>query len=329
MVRSGFKNIFFLTCVFSLTSSAALADESVILEDTASGNSGFSLSIGTEIMSGHTTQSLNGPGVDPDGTVYPYNSPFSKLEYPLDIVLFRIDGSVKLNEKWKFNAVFKTDVSGPDDNMEDSDWLTLSNPGQIDVFSESLVSKFDAAVFDANVEWTFIRERAYSVYAGVGYQYQKFSYTTNGLYQVSPSGEYSLWDIYLGGRTPSILYDVTYHMPYLLVGSEIKVTDQLTLSGFVTFSPYVTAEDEDRHLLRENGGHVKIGDMDGTAFTLDVSGQYNFTHGLWLQAGIHLTRITVDGTMDQSYVNTGYFGSNGVESESSQTSGYLKIGLDF
>ncbi len=60
-----------------------------------------------------------------------------------------------------------------------------------------------------------------------------------------------------------------------------------------------------------------------------VSGIYNFTPHWFVELGFNAIKIDVEGTMDQSYVWYGYFGSNKVASESTQTSGYINIGANF
>jgi hypothetical protein len=118
-------------------------------------------------------------------------------------------------------------------------------------------------------------------------------------------------------------------MPYFVLGADMQVTEKLAVTTSIALSPYVIAKDEDHHLLREYGGKVVKGDMDGTGVMFDISGKYNFTTIWFGEFGFHATKIDVDGTMHQSYVLDNYYiGSNKVEAESTQTSGYLTIGAN-
>ncbi len=284
------------------------------------------ISIGTEILDGDTTYRIGFP-VTMDGQTYEGYFPFSELKWPLDVVMARVDGSVTFRDVWEVNGYVKTNLTDPDGNMEDSDWLTDSALYQLDIFSESYISDFSALIFDVDVEYTFAKNNKYSLYGGLGYQYQNFTFDGNLIRQYSPSGMPG-YD-FIGDGTTGITYEISYHLPYLMVGSDMELFENFILSASFAFSPYVKATDEDHHLLRENGGKVTESDMDGTGIMFDISGKYNFATRWFVELGFHHTQIDVDGTMDQSYVWFGYFGSNKVESESSQTSGYLSIGANF
>lgn len=287
----------------------------------------YTLSLGTELMEGDTTYQIGYPITMPNGAVIDGYFPISELEWPLDIWLARLQGSARINDQWRLNATIKKDLSTPDDNMVDSDWTTASNPSRLDVYSESEISSFDALIMDLDVEWTFIRRKAVSFYAGLGYLYQDFDYDSKVISQHSPSGLPG-FDFTGDGRV-SVTYETTYSMPYLKVGTEIQVTPDLNLTGSFSYSPFVDAEDTDNHLLREFGGKINTGDMDGDAYMFDVSGKYLFTSALFLEAGFHYLRIEVDGTQNQVYGWGFPLGTVAEEAESTQTSGYLSIGYKF
>jgi len=136
----------------------------------------FIIAMGTEIMWGNTTYQIGFPFTSSDGTLNGGYFPLSKLEWPLDTWLGRIDASLKLGDSWRINGVLKKNISNPNGKMKDSDWITASNPGRLDVYSESNISEFDAWIFDVDVEWAFLKRKSWSLYAGLGYQYQKFDY---------------------------------------------------------------------------------------------------------------------------------------------------------
>lgn len=287
----------------------------------------FELSVGTEMLDGDITYQIGYPITVPTGIVYEGYFPFSELAWPLDVWMGRIDGRATINDQWRLNATIKKDLSTPGDNMEDSDWLTPSATSRLDIFSESEISSFDALVFDADIEWSFFRRENLSLYTGIGYLHQDFDYEGKPLYQLSPSG-LSGYDFTGDGRI-GITYEMTYSIPYLKFGGDLKVSPDFTMEASVAYSPIVQAEDTDNHLLREYGGKISTGDMEGDSFMLDVSGRYMFTPALFMEAGFQLTKIEVDGDQDQRYGIGFPLGSVAEEAESTQTSGFLSVGYRF
>jgi outer membrane protease len=287
----------------------------------------FNIAIGTEIMSGNTTYQIGYPFTAPNGTQYAGYFPFSKLEWPLDMWLVRIDAGLNIGDSWRINGVLKKNLSNPSDKMKDSDWITDSNPGRLDVYSESNISKFDALIFDIDVEWVFLKRQSWSLYAGLGYQYQKFEYDAKLIHQYSPSGLPG-WEAYGDGRV-GITYEITYAIPYLKIGTDFQISDKFTLAGSFAWSPIVKAKDEDHHLLRENGGKISTGDMDGNAYMIILSARYKFTPSWFLKGGFHYTKIDVDGEQYQIYGNGVPIGTVTQKSESTQTSLYLTVGYIF
>lgn len=286
---------------------------------------GFDLSIGTELMSGNTTYSIGYPITKIGGSTYEGYFPLSELEWPLDIWLARVDAGVNIGSSWRINGVLKKNLSDPSDHMIDKDWITDSNPGQLDIYSESNISDFNALIWDIDVEWAFLQRQSWNLYAGLGYQYQKFEYDAQLIHQYSPSG-YLGFDAD-GDGSVGITYEMTYKMPYFLIGTDFQITPDFIVAGSFAYSPWVNAEDEDHHLARIPV-RVAKGDMDGYAYMVDVSGTYNFLTSWFLEAGFHYTKINVDGNQNVSSggipVLTEY-----AESESTQTSGYLNIGYRF
>ena len=285
----------------------------------------FNIAIGTEIMSGNTTYQIGFPVTLPNGTQSTGYFPFSKLEWPLNnIWLARIDAGLNIGDSWRINGVLKKNLSNPSGKMKDSDWLTISDPGQLDVYSESDISKFEAWIFDIDVEWIFLKRQSWSLYAGPGYQYQNFEYDGKLIHQYSPSG--------LPGReaygdgSVAITYKMTYHMPYLKIGTDFKINDKFALAGSFAWSPIVKAKDEDHHLLV---GKMCTGDMDGNAYMINLSAKYKFTPSWFLKGGVHYTKIDVDGEQYQIFDNGVPIGTATQKSESTQTSGYLTVGYIF
>jgi outer membrane protease len=287
----------------------------------------FNIAIGAERMAGNTTYQIGYPYTAPNGAQQTGYFPFSQLEWPLDIWLARIDAVSNISDSWRINGVLKKNFSRPENKMNDSDWLTASNPGRLDVYSESTISKFDALIADIDVEWVFLKRQSWFLYAGLGYQYQKFDYEAKLIHQYSPSG-LAGYEAYGDGRV-GITYDITYNMPYLKIGTDFHIKDKLTLAGSFAWSPIVKANDEDHHLLREHGGKICTGDMRGNAYRIDLSAKYNFTPSWFLKGGFYYTRIDVDGDQYQIYGDGTLIGTVREKSDSTQISGYLTVGYTF
>ena len=309
-----------------LCSSPVLAAEGTTKNAAAGQNAkviGFDIAIGTELMSGDTTYSIGYPVTEVGGETYGGYFPFSELEWPLDIWLARVDAVVNIGSSWRINGTLKKNISDPDDHMIDKDWVTASNPGQLDIYSNSNISDFDALIFDFDVEWAFLHRQSFNLYGGLGYQYQKFEYDGQLIHQYSPSGLPGS-EAY-GDGSVGITYEITYKMPYVLIGGDYQITPNFTMAGSFGFSPFVDAQDEDHHFLRDK---LSKGDMDGNAYMINVSGTYAFLSSWFVEAGFHYTKIDVDGDQDQSFSGTPTLVVY-EESESTQTSGYMTIGYKF
>lgn len=307
-----------------LVAGTTQADSAAPPQESISTPVQFSMSIGTEKMSGDTTYQIGFPLTTPSGVTVDGYFPFSELEWPLDIWLAKLDGSLLIKDTWRINATLKKNVTDPEENMADSDWLTPWNPNQLDVYSESEISGFDALIFDVDFEWIFVKRDTISFYAGLGLLYQDFDYEGKLLTQYSPSG-LSGWDA-TGNGEVGITYDVTYTIPYLKFGTDFQATPHLAFAGSFAFSPIVEAEDTDRHLLRDK---ISTGDMDGNAFMVEFSGKYMFTPALFVEAGFQFVKIDVDGTQTQAFGNGVQIATVAEESESSQASGFLALGFQF
>lgn len=311
-----------MLCTAGTTMAAAPAPSPAALDKPVR----FSLDLGIEKMAGDTTYQIGFPLTTPDGLTIDGYFPFSELEWPLDVWLARVGGSMVIKKKIMVNASLKKNLSDPNDNMKDSDWITESNPSQLDIYSESEISDFEALIFNADVDWIFFNSDVVSLYAGLGFLYQDFEYEGKGLFETYPS---TLPGVeFQGDGRVGITYDITYTIPYFKIGTDLKFS-KFTLAGSFAFSPFVEAEDTDNHLLRENGGKISDGDMDGDAFMFEFSGKYNFTPVIYVKAGFQYVKIEVDGTQTQVYGTGQPIGTVAEESESSQTSGYALLGFDF
>jgi hypothetical protein len=281
------------------------------------------LAFGVEAMSGESKYAIGGRAVRADGQQSSEIFPMSELEWPLDIWLARLDAGWTLSPSWRINGALKVSLDGPGGRIIDRDWLTDSMPWQVDVYSESDVSSFDALIADLNLEWTFWQQGLWSAYAGAGWQHQNFQYDGALVFQNSPSGMQGF--NYKGNGVKGVSYELNCSMPYLLLGSEYQLTPQLRLAGSLAFAPLIGADDETVLPLRRKAA---LGDMDGSAWLFDLAGMYYLAPQWFLEAGLHYVKIDADGEQRQSE-NGQPLGIIELEASSRQTSGYLSVGRSF
>ena len=284
------------------------------------------IEFGVESMKGDSTYSIGGLIREYDGISKQYPFPISALEWPLDIKLARFSAGMDIDESWRVNGEIKTNIGNPGGQMIDKDWMTLSTPKQLDIYSNSNISNFSALMLDINAEWTFLEQESVAVYTGFGFKSQKFQYDGKLVHQYSPSGDPEVGVVY-GDGSVGITYEMTYTMPYLRIGSDFQITPNFSLEGSLDYSPIVKAKDEDHHLKRE-GGRVAKGDMSGNAYTLNVAGKYDFLNAWSVKAGLNYTKISVDGDMDISQYGY-HILTEQEKSKSTQTSVYLSVGYTF
>lgn len=317
-----------LGCVVVLLFSSVNRSSAVSLRAASdSRKPGFSIGLGTGKMAGETIYQIGFPAVAPTGERYTGYFPFSELEWPLDLWLVTIDGVATFDDRWRAAVSLSKNLSTPQNDMNDSDWLTPADPAQLDVYSEFRISGFEALVVDADVEWLFFRQPAISLYVGVGVVYQKFDYESELLYQYSPSGLEGF--TYAGDGRTGITYEMTYSLPYTKIGADLHLAPGLEMSGSFAYSPIAQAEDSDHHLLREFGGKRASGDMDGTAYLIEVAGRYHFTPALFVEATGNYLHIEVDGSQYQEYGIGVPIGTFRQEAESTQIAAYVTFGYSF
>lgn len=278
-------------------------------------------SLGLENMSGDLTSSIGGEINHANGQSESTYFPISELEWPMDILLARFDGSVTVNPMWRINGTLKTAVDDPDEVMIDRDWFAPG--GSPDIYSESSISEFETLILDVDFEWTYLRQGPCRLYTGIGYLHQEFEYEGNLIVQYSPSG-ITGYD-YVGDGFIGSTYDNTFSMIYFLLGADIQLTPQLDLAGKFSVAPLASSEDELHHLYYNK---VSTGDMEGTAYMIELSGKFQISPWWFVKAGVQYTDISVDG--DQYQVLAGVpLGQIDQEVESVQSSGYITMGYSF
>jgi len=272
-------------------------------------------------LSGDTTYQIGGNYVSPSGSGQ-YHFPISELKFPLDVWMISIEGSKEFAKKWKMSAGAKKSFTNDAGKMEDSDWMTSSNPGRLDVYSES-DTYLDAFIMDINFGYRFYKKLNWSFIAGVGYIYQKFDYECKLDRQWSPSG-LSGWDA-TGTGSVDLTYEVTYRIPYIEIGTIYTFDNTFSVEASLGYSLFVDVEDLDVHILRSK---FSEGDCEGDAILFSLKGRYNFPRNWFLLLQVDYMYIDTDGRQKQ-YTNGVWSATIDQEITSEQAFGGLSVGYVF
>lgn len=300
----------------------------------------FGLLPGVETFSGHTTYEIGGKVTDNYGRVWYQRDPTSELKFPLDVIMFNIGwylqfwksdtGSIELNLKLKKNL---TDDAG---KIQDSDWGILEGkkiwggPDTLDMYSET-DAELDAFTTDFNIRYHFPRIAKILTFSlGFGSKYQHLEYNVSNLDHWYPSeNDYYGLDpdegrhVRISGLVGT--YEVTYGIIYPEAGVNLLLWKHLNLESRLGYSAYVTAKDEDHHLLRDL---VSKGDCEGDAVLFSFKGGYIFHFGLFLSLQYEYVNIETEGTMT-AYMYDSKIATIEEQIESEQESFAIVIGYKF
>jgi outer membrane protease len=293
------------------------------------------LTLGIGMLTGDTTYQIGGTVVTPSGSGE-LHFPISELEFPLDVYMISVEGSIEFAEKWKVSAGVKKNITGNAGKMKDSDWgvpfedppgsgtWRWYGPNSLDIYSES-DADLDALIMDINLWYRFYEKSSWSFIAGLGYIRQNFDYECSLIEQWSPSG-LSGYD-YTGTGEVGLTYEVTYNIPYMQIGTQFKIKDKFRLEASLGYSPIVNAEDEDGHLLRDPPIFAK-GDCDGDAILFSFTGRYDFPKNWFFMAEFDYTQIDTDGTQ-KNYINGEWVWTTDETIESEQIFTVFAVGYAF
>jgi len=279
------------------------------------------ITIGIARLSGDTIYQIGGKYVTPSASGE-YHFPISELEFPLDVWMVSVEGSKEFAEKWKVSVGAKINYAINAGKMKDSDWLTLSNPAQLDVYSES-DAYLNALIMDIDIQYRFFERSNWSFIVGVGYIRQNFDYECKLNRQWSPSG-LAGYD-YTGTGSVDLTYEVTYSIPYMEIGIQFKFKNKVSLEASFGYSSIVNVKDLDVHVLRSK---VSEGDCDGDAILFSLKGRYSFPRNWFLALQLDYTKIDTDGKQKQ-YTDGAWTATIDQEITSEQIFGVLSAGYAF
>jgi outer membrane protease len=295
----------------------------------------FDFSAGLGRLGGDTTYQIGGTVVDPSAS-YNYHFPISELEFPLDVYMISVEGSIEFAEKWKISVGLKKNITDDAGKMKDSDWGVpfedppgseswwWYGPNSLDIYSES-DADLDALIVDINLRYRFYEKSNWSFITGLGYLRQNFDYACRLIEQWSPSG-LSGYD-YNGTGEVGLAYEVTYNIPYMQIGAQLKIKDKFRFEAILGYSPIVNVEDKDSHLLRDPPIFAK-GDCDGDAILFSFTGRYDFLKNWFLTTEFGQAQIDTEGTQ-KNYINGEWVWTTDETIKSEQIYYALTVGYEF
>ena len=284
------------------SSATIMSKEGITFEEEIAIGPRLHLTLGNEKWGGDTTYQIGGTVSTPSAT-YEYHFPISELEFPLDVYMLSLSGSLEITKKLFLSVGAKQDITDDAGKMKDSDWGVpfedppgsdlwwWYGPDSLDIYSES-DAELDALIIDINLQYKFLKKSGWSFSAGLGYLYQNFDYECSLIRQWSPSG-LSGYD-YTGTGELGLTYEVKYSIPYMEIGAQFKIKD-FSVETTLGYSTFVTAKDEDHHILRSK---VNKGDCDGDAIFYSLKGQYEIINNWFLKLGFEYMKIETEGKSD-------------------------------
>ena len=256
---------------------------------------GFELEAVSAIGSGAVAYELSAGNI--------FGSIKSRLEFPLDGVYAGVEGvynsGVNIGgvENISFGVRLLTNLTDPDDDMNDFDWWNGALVGDTD--SEAEAKSFSMDLFIR----TDVVYRPDFILSGIaGFRYEDYQFDIYGLdgYYLPPLGDGSHVSVDYGIKV--LTYDMTHNLFYGGLEGRVIMTDSITAVGKMTLG-IGWADDRDDHILRS-----KISKGEYVTLSADVSGYLiwylspaDAAAGFYLKAGVEAYGMAGSGEQDQVF----------------------------
>ena len=234
----------------------------------------------------------------------------SRLDWDLkNVVMGGGNGSVRLLNKLTLNGgIWFALTEGNDGEMDDYDWLDTTS-SEWTHYSLSEVDVTEGYIVDVNVAWDLVTWNDLTARIYAGYKQNGWTWEDRGVYLLYP--EYGYIPVDLDGEN-MINYEQEFRMPYV-GGSADWVLGNFTFTGYVTWSPIVSATDWDEHVARDL--HFKETFDGGDMLGLGVEARYSFTQGsfkgAFVSAALDYQKIDLMvGDMEVEDISTGERGGD-------------------
>jgi len=246
----------------------------------------------------------------------------SELKFPLQETLLGVEGGIvvknaKGQDEFAVQLQLFTNVGNGSGQLHDSDWLTNNfdiqappsppnppnsgypHPG-LDIYSTSDISS-KATVIDLRGSGNIWLSDDLRVGPSAGLLYEHFQFEASNVNQVG-FGPYSPW-YNVSAAGPVLTYEVTYYIPYVGVRSGYRFAKAFQATVDLGYSPFVSAEDKDNHLLR---GKLSKGSTTGSAYFASAGIGWSLTDAAQIVLSGQYLNIKTTGTQSQTwYVSEG------------------------
>lgn len=256
---------------------------------------------GSQYMTGDSQFSIGGLVQTRSGEI-PLNRTLSELDFPLDVWLWSVGGTLEVAQRFNFGALYSENITDDAGTVTDADFGVFRFGGasppsatdtSLDIFSQSDAS-LDARMLDLSAEYGFYKLKNWTLRVGFLYTYQKFEYDVSNLRQQFPSlGALGGVEFVSG---PVARYEVEYKIPMVTLGLHLAGGKRFGLDARFGYAWQATAEDRGDWLLRDL---VLIGDTDGPAYRFSLKGRFDITQSWFVKAGVAYLKVDADGTQNQ------------------------------
>jgi len=245
----------------------------------------------------------------------------SRLDWDLkSVVMGGGNLSARLLDKLTLNGGWWLALTEGSGEMDDYDWLIPELSPEWSDYSLSDVDVTEGYILDLNVAWDLVEWNGLTGRVFAGYKQNGWTWEDSGVYALYSEGGFRNSYYELGGEN-MIDYEQEFRIPYL-GGSADWALGDFSVSGYLVWSPIVSATDWDDHLARDI--HFKEEFEDGDLLGFGIEGRYEFTKGsfkgLFLTAALDYQKIDlIVGDMEYYDASTGERGGGddaaGIENE--------------
>jgi outer membrane protease len=204
----------------------------------------------------------------------------SRLDWELkNVVMGGGSLSARLLDKLTINAGLWLALSKGGGEMEDFDWLgpIYGVPAELNThYSLSDVDVTEGYILDLNVAWDLYRRNGLVARVMAGYKQNGWTWEDRIRYLVYID-DFFIPD-YTHAGDNGINYEQEFRIPYLGASAD-WAWNQLTFSGYLTWSPLVSATDWDEHVL--TGVNYKETFTDGDMLGFGLEARYDFIEGFF------------------------------------------------
>ena len=228
----------------------------------------------------------------------------SRLDWDIAAAMIGFAGSARY-DRFSFNAGIW--YGGSDDDsldMKDYDWMAGDHLPYTE-YSRSDTELTDAWMIDANVSYDFLRDETVTAYAFAGFRWQQWEWTCDGWNDYCYSDFNWRWT---HDRLHVCDYKQQLNFAYLGVGGEWKLSDALSLSGYLSWAPVYGGKDHDEHLAVDKDFKGDFDYDDGNVYAIGVALDWHVTEQVsltlaldWQKASLHEGDMTLNNYGEGEY----------------------------